>query len=145
MEVAISAFHGLQGEPTQWQGIPVYPGGRADFGLDMLAGHYRHWRADLCITLMDTWKLEPQALSEAMRVACWTPVDSQKLGRADLEALQATGARPIAVSAHGWRVIADAGLSPLHVPHGIDTSIFQPPADRAGEGTPLAILRLPGR
>jgi glycosyltransferase involved in cell wall biosynthesis len=130
-QMALGAFHGLQGRPLEYQGIPVYPGGRADFGLDVLALDYAHHRADLVITLMDTWKLEPEALAGGMRVACWTPVDADRLGAADRRALEATGAIPIAISRHGYRALRDAGFGTArYVPHGADTKAFAPPPDR---------------
>jgi len=130
-EVATCAFHGLQGNPTMLNGIPVYPAsGRAEFSLDLLDTYYRHWQADAVITLMDTWKLEPEALGDGMRVACWTPVDCHALGAADKRALKGTGAIPIAMSKHGYTAMTNAGFDAWYVPHGVDTTVFSPPADR---------------
>ena len=130
-EVAISAFHGLQGSALPWHDIPVYPGGREAWGLDIITWHYRHWKADLLITLMDSWCLDPAYLSgSGMSMAHWTPVDCEPLGDADRQSLEATGGVPVAISRHGERMLGAAGLKPLYVPHGIDTTVFQPPADR---------------
>jgi glycosyltransferase involved in cell wall biosynthesis len=129
-EVAISAFWGLAGGPMEWEGIPVYPSGNDLYGNDILPGHARHFGADLVITLMDMWVLSPDLLS-ALPVACWMPVDTDPLGRANRVVLTAApSVVPIAMSAFGRDRLAEAGFRPCYVPHGIDTSVFAPPADR---------------
>lgn len=52
-DMAIFAFHGLQGGMIDWQGIPVYPAGLQPYGGDVVGMHARHFGADLVITLMD--------------------------------------------------------------------------------------------
>lgn len=129
-EVAISAFWGLAGGPLAWEGIPVYPSGNDLYGNDILAGHARHFGADLVITLMDMWVLSPDLLS-SLPVACWMPVDTRPLGKADHIVLTAAGSViPVAMSVFGRDRLAEAGFRPCYVPHGIDTSLFTPPADR---------------
>jgi glycosyltransferase involved in cell wall biosynthesis len=129
-EVAISAFWGLAGGMLDWDGIPVYPSGQDLYGNDMLAGHARHFDAELVITLMDMWVLSPDLLS-SLPVACWMPVDTEPLGKANYRVLTAAGSViPVAMSAFGRDRLAEAGFRPCYVPHGIDTSLFAPPADR---------------
>lgn len=129
-DVAIAAFHGLHGAPLAWQGLCVYPGSVEDpFARDMLPGHYQHHKADLVITLMDAWVLDPARLG-GMNVAHWMPVDCAPLSVMDSRVLAAGGGRPVAMSEHGARQLQGAGwLAPL-VPHGVDTSVFAPMADR---------------
>lgn len=128
-EVAISAFHGLQGSPTTWSKFPVYPGGDDPWGMDVVAGHYRHWKADLLITLQDCWAADPAGVA-GLNVAHWMPVDCDPLGAGDRWHLQQTGGRPVAFSRHGEQLLADAGFDPLYVPHSIDTACFRPSPDR---------------
>src|SRR5579862_4001332 len=130
--MAVSAFSGLQGSPITWDGYTVNPGGADDlFGIDMAPGHYRHHRADLLITLMDVWVINPMMLKvSGMNAAHWIPVDCEPLGAIDAECLRITGARPIAMSRHGERMLQAAGFDCLYVPHGIDTETFRPPEDR---------------
>lgn len=130
-EVAISAFHGLHGSPIAWEGIPVYPGGTDPWGMDVVAGHYQHFGADLLITLMDVWVADPVGFT-GLNVAHWTPVDCEPLAAEDRKHLEATGGVPVAMSRFGHDQMKAAGLDPLYVPHGIDTEIFAPPADRDG-------------
>lgn len=130
-DVAISAFYGLSGAPIAWEGMTVYPAGQANYGTDVLPHHAANHQADVIITLMDFWKLMPCAGAlRNFRVLAWMPVDCTPLGRPDLEALNATGAQPVAMSMFGARQLADAGFAPLYVPHGVDLEVFKPPADR---------------
>lgn len=58
-DVAIHAWWGLQGGCTTWEGMPVYPGQLDTYGNDA-AGHLcRKHRADVLITLIDSWVLDP--------------------------------------------------------------------------------------
>jgi len=129
-EVAISAFWGLAGGSLTWDDIPVYPSGNDLYGNDVLAGHVRYFGADLVITLIDMWVLSPDVLS-SLPVACWMPVDTRPLGKANQTVLTAAASVvPVAMSAFGRDRLAEAGFRPCYVPHGIDTSLFTPPPDR---------------
>jgi glycosyltransferase involved in cell wall biosynthesis len=130
-DVAIAAFHGLHGAPLNWQGIQVYPGSIEDpFARDILPGHYQNFRADLVITLMDAWVLDPARLT-GMNVAHWMPVDCAPLSAMDRHVLGVGGGNPVAMSEHGRRMLADAGWPEApYVPHGVDTQVFAPLADR---------------
>jgi glycosyltransferase involved in cell wall biosynthesis len=139
-DVAISAFHGLQGAPQRWQDILVYPRGQHPYGNDIIGLHARHHRADLVLTIMDQWCLTHDTL-DGLNVACWMPVDagpvpghpglaSGKLSQYDINMLEAGKRWPIAMSKFGQRVIEEAGYKALYVPHGIDTDVFRPPNDR---------------
>lgn len=124
-EVAVSAFHGLVGAATKWQGIPVFPAHHDPYGADMIAGHAEHFGADLVLTLIDVWALQPGPF-KALNVASWMPVDCDPMSARDVAWLQATGAAPIAMAHHGERLLTDAGFHALYVPHGVDTSVYRP-------------------
>jgi glycosyltransferase involved in cell wall biosynthesis len=137
-DVAIVAYFGLMGSVLNWNGITVYPGSSEDtWAQDVLAGYYGHHKADLLITLMDAWVLDPVKL-HGMNVAHWLPVDaaasgsgvSPYLGSMDRRVLEEGPGRAVAMSLFGRQVLGDAGFSPLFVPHGIDTSVYVPPEDR---------------
>ena len=128
--VAIVAFHGLIGSSLTWNGITVYPGSTEDqWTLDLLPGYYQAHKADLLITLMDAWVLDPGRLA-GMNVAHWLPVDCSPLGVMDRRVLDMGGARVIAMSEHGRKELAAAGYDPLYVPHSVDPGIFYPLPDR---------------
>ena len=138
-EIAISAFCGIQGTTTAWNNsIPVFPGGLEAYGNDILPGHAKRWGADLVITLMDAWVLDP-GMAGSLGMACWMPVDCTPLSAMDREFLRASGVTPIAMSEHGVRELTGAGFSPLYAPHCVDTSVYAPvdkAAARAALGVP---------
>lgn len=130
-EVAVAAFHGIQGAPLTLNGVLNYPGSTEDpFSQDVLPGHYGNWRADLLITLMDAWALDAAKLT-GMNIAHWMPVDCTPLSHMDRRILDMAGGQPIAMSRFGQRVLAGAGYDAPYVPHGIDCEAFRP-LDPAG-------------
>ena len=131
-EVAFMAFHGVMGSPLLWDGMTVYPGSGEDaWAQDLMGAHYKHFRADLLVTLMDAWVLDPAKLTAAgMNFAHWMPVDCEPLGQLDRRVLDAGGGRPIALSRFGERQLRDAGYDPLYAPHALDMSLWKPLEDR---------------
>ena len=123
----LSAFHGLGGSPLAWNGITVLPGAFPGdpYGAGILPQHRARHEADLIITLMDVWVLDPAPL-KGQPLACWMPSDSEPLSSADRTFLDASGAIPIAMSRAGEARLKAAGYSPLFCPHGIDTALFAP-------------------
>ena len=75
--MAVAAFWGLHGSPLRWGETMVYPGVTEHmWAQDVFPGHYRHHQADLLITLMDAWVLNPAMLAgQGMNIAHWMPVD----------------------------------------------------------------------
>ncbi len=141
-DLAISAYYGVQGFMSQWRGIRVYPAYGKSYGTDTVIPHaVDHFGggegisfrevADkgLIITLGDVWTFQQPLLSE-MNVAAWVPVDHEDVPPAVAGWFETTGAVPIAMSRFGEAALRRAGLDPLYVPHGIDTSVFCP-GDRA--------------
>lgn len=141
-QVGVVAYHGLQGTPLNWEnGTVIYPGSTEDtYTQDILPGYYQHLNAELLITLMDAWVLDPARLA-GMNVAHWLPIDaaasatgiSPHLSAMDRRVLEAGGGRPIAMSQFGLKVLRDAGFgNALYVPHGVDCQTFKPLEDREG-------------
>jgi glycosyltransferase involved in cell wall biosynthesis len=129
-EVAVSANTRVNLPATTWQGHPVYPAGIMDFGVDSLAGHYLDWDADLLIMLCDAWQFDPGTVA-GMNVAAWLPVDCDPLGAGDRLFLEGSGARAIAMSRHGKRMLEQAGKPAPFIPHGLDTAVYHAGRDRA--------------
>lgn len=126
-DVAISAFYGLQSGRTSWRDIPVYPLGMDLYGGDVIPGHIKDFGADIVITLMDIFALDPNAFKALDGPpAHWFPVDCEPLSILDKAALQQTGGTPIVFSEHARTQLRDAGYEPLFVPHGIETNVFKP-------------------
>lgn len=137
-EIAISAFHGLQSGPMEWQGHTVYPAGDSPYGGDIIGMHARHFKADLIIMLMDEWAC-PGDTMHGLKVACWMPVDCTPLSQFDYDRLsEGHHPWPLPLTRFGERQLREAGWdgtdgyrrAPMYVPHGIDTTVFRPPDDR---------------
>jgi hypothetical protein len=163
-QVSYSAFSGLGGQPITWQvpgiagrkgQVAVYPSGMVPFAPDMICGHAMLARADVIVSIMDTYKLLPacpQLAQMARRGVPFAPLvvtDSVAANggpsMADQQVLALSGAIPAAVSQWGQgllRAMKDQlpdGWDAPWVPHAVDTAIFSPPADRKalrrGHGT----------
>lgn len=137
-DVAISAFYGVNGALLNWNGLQIYPGGYHPYGADVLPKHAQaHFGGKLedglIITLIDAWVLDADSLSRA-NVAAWAPVDHEPAPRRVVDFFQKSGATPVAFSKHGEYAFKQAGLSPLYVPHGVDTVAFQPVDQREARG-----------
>jgi glycosyltransferase involved in cell wall biosynthesis len=137
-QVTVAAYHGVQGSPLTIEGIEHLPGSTEDlWAQDVLPGYYQYVKADFLITFMDAWVLQPHLL-RGMKVAHWMPVDceaspagiSPHLSALDRRVLEEGGGQPVAMSQFGRDVLTKAGLSPLYVPHGIETQVFRPLEDR---------------
>jgi glycosyltransferase involved in cell wall biosynthesis len=139
-EVAISAFSGLTGSPQEWQGHRVYAPGNDPYGADVLAHHARHFGADLVITLLDVYALDPEPWADELagKVASWMPIDcddgggliSRHISLSDELRLRQSAVQPVAMSRFGENQLRRQGHKPLYVPHGIDCSVFRPPPDK---------------
>jgi glycosyltransferase involved in cell wall biosynthesis len=124
-EVAISAFCGVQGARSNWEGFTIFPGGLEAYGNDVIGGHAQVFGADLVLTLMDAWVLHPEIM-KPLNAACWMPADCAPLSVLDRKFLRESGVTPIAMSEHGVAELETAGFAPLYAPHGIDTSVYAP-------------------
>ena len=78
--------------PGWWRGIPVFPHSTyADVGEDVVAGHYRQFKADLVVTFLCTWLLQYPGVWRDLRTVHLTPVDCDPMGERDIATLRATG------------------------------------------------------
>jgi glycosyltransferase involved in cell wall biosynthesis len=121
----------------KWEGMHVYPGDQ-DWGnrtMAPCAAHHGGGDFSNCqvIALLDAWVLRPNRFPPGLRLAVWAPVDHHPLPPAVKATLEHPSVRPIAMSRFGERMMQDAGLDPLYVPHGIDTSVFRPQPERKAE------------
>lgn len=127
--LAISAFFGLSGAVIPWNGIPVLPAADPNgYGNDVIREHVQMFGGDdrtLVVTLMDAWVLDPQTWG-GLDLACWVPVDHEPAPDPVVNFFRNSGAIPIAMSKFGQRMLQDADLDPLYVPHAIDTKAYRP-------------------
>jgi FkbM family methyltransferase len=137
-DVALSVYYGHQGCETSWKGMRVLPPYSANYGTDVLVPHaLHHFKADDCrsmaeascrgmvITLGDVWTFEAPLLNQ-LAIAAWVPIDHLTLPEVVRNWFEVMGAIPIAMSRHGERLLGEAGVPCVYVPHGIDIRTFSP-------------------
>jgi len=112
-DVAISAWWGLNGGAQEWKDMVIYPGDQR-YGNVTLKMWVDHFGADLVLALMDAWVLEPAAM-RSLPLAVWTPVDHQPCPPKVAEFFRRSGARTIAMSRFGEKMLQEEGLDPLYV------------------------------
>jgi glycosyltransferase involved in cell wall biosynthesis len=127
-DVAMTAFYGLEGSVLDWNGMRVYPRGYDAYGGDVMGAHSAHFEADVLISLIDAWVVEP-SMAPRTRWIPWFPIDHEPLPRA-VAGKVSRAWRRIVFSKFGERMMLDAGLSCDYVPHGVDTAQFKPMSDR---------------
>lgn len=130
-QMSITAFYGLEGGILQWGAIPIYPRGHHPYGADVMSAHAQHFKADIVISLIDAWVIEPQMLIGGVRWVPWFPIDHLTVPDAVLQSVRVAWDR-IVYSKFAERVMNSAGLDCSYVPHGVDTKAFAP-TDRADE------------
>lgn len=123
-DVAIQAFYGHEGTPINWNGIPVYGRGFHPYGQDIMAAHAKNYKADIMISLMDAWVIQPELLQSTKWVA-WFPIDHEPMPLRVAEAVSKAYKR-IVYSEFGVRMMNDKNLDCYYVPHGVETNVFKP-------------------
>jgi len=132
-DIAIGAFYGLLGSMRTWvkngRTFVVYPGSPHDgHANDVFGAHVKHWFSGedgIVISLTDPWVMWPQTCAR-LPLAAWTPVDHDPLMELTANWYRQSNAIPIAMSRFGERVMKDADLDPVYVPHAFDAATFYP-------------------
>jgi glycosyltransferase involved in cell wall biosynthesis len=131
-ELAYYANWGHHGAILNWNGASVYPQDNA-WGNKTLVACAANWGDGLedvqVIALCDAWVLDPSRWPDDLRLALWAPVDHYPLPQPVRRVLSHQVVTPIAMSRFGERMMQDAGLDPLYVPHAVDTTMFRPRPD----------------
>jgi len=126
--VAIAANYGHEGMPlnveVNGEKAEVWPKGYSQHGNDILAMHAKAAKADIVITLYDSWIFDPRITAQ-FRWVPWLPIDHDPAPPQVVQALKSAW-QPICYAQYGMTKLREAGLDPLYVPHGIETSIFKP-------------------
>jgi glycosyltransferase involved in cell wall biosynthesis len=123
-EVAIQAFYGHQGSPIDWNGIAIYGGNVHPFGFDVMHAHARNFKADILISNMDSWVIEPSLMFDTRWVA-WFPVDSEPCPPQVIDRVRQAWHR-IVWTQHGKNEMDKAGLDYDYIPYGVDVEVFKP-------------------
>jgi glycosyltransferase involved in cell wall biosynthesis len=130
-----------RGQPQPWRDCTLYPVRHAGFGADVLHTYLRRLQPDILITLADIWWLtfiSDPLNANFMRAAnipwaLYYPVDGDMgdmlLPSSWVHILQTVDV-PVAMSRYGQAVSHANGITPTYIPHGVDTKVFHPPADK---------------
>ena len=127
-DVAVLCNWGLNGQATHWNDIACFPSD-GQWGNQSVGWFAEQYQADVVIALCDAWVLKPDMWPDELRMAVWAPVDHQPAPPDVVKALIHPRVAPIAMSLFGRRMMEDAGLEPLYVPHMVDTNVFRPQPD----------------
>ena len=130
-EVAVHANWGLEGSGTKWRGTEIYPKGLAPYSDDVMVAHYHHWAhgnpnlSPLLVTLFDVWVLKSPSLDQVPSIASWVPIDHTPTPPDVLRWCAKPNVTAIAMSRFGEKMLHNAGIDAVYVPHGIEP-IFKP-------------------
>ena len=125
-EVAIFAFYGAEGAPSMDQdGIITLPRLNHAYGNDIIKAHYDWHRADLVITLINPFVLDPEIYGR-MNWMAWVPIEGEPVQPGDVYVLR-HAKRLWAMSRFGETLLHNAGFNNVdYVPHGVNTDVFKP-------------------
>ena len=130
-----------EAQPTRWQNCTLYPIKSHD--VEQLLNDLRQFQPDVLIILAEAaWvrHIVNPAIINFMHTAgiLWAlyyPLDSDmgknRLPQRLVDTLK-TVDLPVAMSRYSRDIILANGIEPAYIPHGVDTNVFQPPADKDG-------------
>lgn len=127
-DVSITATYGLEGYPLGWNGMTVYPRSLHQYGQDVLAPHSAHFRADITISLFDSWVFMPEQeswKSLGVRWVPWFPIDMDPIPPIIIQKV-AQSFQPVVFSRWAEKQCRRAGLDVRYVPHGYDPALYSP-------------------
>lgn len=123
-DVSIQAYYGHSGSPIDWNGITVYGTANQIYGQDVMRAHAVNFKADILITNMDSWVIEP-ALMGDMKWVAWFPVDSEPCPPLVVEKVKQAWHR-IVWTEFGAKEMDKVGLDYDRIPYGVDCELFKP-------------------
>jgi len=123
--MAITCFYGLEGGVVNMGKFLCYPKRFHPYGNDIIVPHTMSFNADIMISLMDTWVMNPEEYPKQMRWVPWYPIDHETMP-AIIRGKVSLAYKRISFSKHGVQATHNAGLDCSYVPHGIETDIFRP-------------------
>lgn len=123
-KMTVTAFYGHEGSPISWGGITIFGRGFHPYGQDVISAHATASNADLIISLLDIWVMQPELLQNH-HWAAWFPIDHEPLPERVSSVAKKAWAR-IVMSKFGARMCDEAGIDYDYIPHGVETEIFKP-------------------
>ncbi|KKM18079.1 hypothetical protein LCGC14_1669270, partial [marine sediment metagenome] len=122
--VGVFPFWGLQGGLIEYNGRPNYPLWGNEWGNDVFQLHAQHFKADVVITLQDTWVMN-ENYGNLVKWIPWVPVDHSPLPP-QVKERTSTALRIVAFSKFGQQEFANAGVKTDYIPHGVDVENYKP-------------------
>ena len=116
-EVIASAFFGESEDISSFEGIPVYNTNDQKYGATVLGQLADGFQADLIITHMDAWALDPEAINAIRRkVAHWSIADTNPLGELDRMYYSRSASSRLCMSKFSARMLTEGGFPAQYVP-----------------------------
>ncbi|HEY8304085.1 MAG TPA: glycosyltransferase family 4 protein [Solirubrobacteraceae bacterium] len=124
-----------------WNGCRLQAAGKDPWGSDALFAYLVRHRPDAVVALADAWWLPYFAAPHMRRQmelleapwALYFPVDGELedglLPASWIELLREVDV-PVAMSRYGQEIADRCGIDAEYIPHGVDTRVFAPPADK---------------
>jgi glycosyltransferase involved in cell wall biosynthesis len=141
--VALASNYGLEGTVSSWEGMKMYPRGFDLHSSDVVPA-YLHAHAHenpgldpLLITLYDVWVYKGEHWKTVPQVAPWTPVDHFPVPPDVVTFLQRDNVTPIAMSQFGQKMMLDADMESIYVPHAVDSTVYRPTESFTGPNGPM--------
>ena len=133
-DIAMFAWYGLMGGIWEWEGFKIYPAWRDGYGNDMYRAHADDFKADVVITLIDSWVLRDLAKKlDPIKWWPWFPIDHEPVSPYVTKSLEGTDKRLVWC---GWaqKLLAAQGIQSDYVPLGIEEDVFKvvEPGDMRG-------------
>lgn len=136
-EIAIFPYFGLMGSKLDWGDITMYPNTSHDYGMADHWMWYEDFKADILISLTDTWVLRD--LDPRVKWIPWTPIDHDPAPPAVLESLkQIAFVKAITMSKFGQAELTKHGIPSYYIPLSVNTQLFQPREDLRKRSRELA-------
>jgi len=136
-EIAVTAYYGLEGTVLRWNNIIVYPRAYDGYGNDVMAANAAHFKADILLTNMDTWVLDPNRMIHNVKWVPWLPIDHEPAPEMVVNKIRLAFSR-IVYTKFAEQQLHNANLDCYYVPMGVDTKMFKP-CDRAEARKELGI------
>jgi glycosyltransferase involved in cell wall biosynthesis len=142
LDVAALSNYGLEGIkreldtpygkiPHFARGMDLYSNDTAPVDHVAFAGSKPN-QPNAMITLYDVWVLTNPAFDK-FPILAWTPLDHVTLPPRVETFLKKENVTPIAMAPHGVRQMEEKGIACRYAPHGIDTKVFKPTFEIAGQ------------
>jgi len=128
--MAITCFYGLEGGVVNMGKFLCYPKRFHPYGNDVSVAHAASFNADIMISLMDTWVMNPEEYPKQLRWIPYYPVDHDPMPPIVRSKITQAYKR-ITFSHHGVEMTHQAGLDCYYIPHGIETDVFKPKDKKA--------------